>query len=168
MTIIPLRGIIGAMGGDLLMETKYIRWISALIYATVMVVGWWYPPVALVAFALMGLVLFTGKRKKWCGSYCPRGSFLDMVMKRLSPKKPVPKWMTGETNLVHLTRCLPCYVQSSQILLTGLWNDFSWWRFGVVAYRMCLITSLVALPLALWRNHRAWCSVCPVGNLLRR
>ncbi|SMG51039.1 4Fe-4S binding protein [Dethiosulfovibrio salsuginis] len=149
------------------MDTKYIRWISALIYATVMVVGWWYPPVALVAFALMGLVLLTGKRKKWCGSYCPRGSFLDMVMKHLSPKKPVPKWMTGK-RIWYISLGVFLAMFTSQILLTGLWNDFSWWRFGVVAYRMCLITSLVALPLALWRNHRAWCSVCPVGNLLRR
>nr|WP_321501593.1 4Fe-4S binding protein [uncultured Dethiosulfovibrio sp.] len=149
------------------METKYIRWISALIYATVMVVGWWYPPVALVAFAMMGLVLLTGKRKKWCGSYCPRGSFLDMVMKRLSPKKPVPKWMTGK-RIWYISLGVFLVMFTSQTLLTGLWSEFSWWRFGVVAYRMCLITSLVALPLALWRNHRAWCSVCPVGNLLRR
>lgn len=149
------------------METKYIRWISALIYATVMVVGWWYPPVALVAFALMGLVLLTGKRKKWCGSYCPRGSFLDMVMKHLSPKKPVPKWMTGK-GIWYISLGVFLAMFTSQTLLTGLWKDFSWWRFGVVAYRMCLITSFIALPLALWRNHRAWCSVCPVGNLLRR
>ena len=149
------------------MGTKYIRWISALIYATVMVVGWWYPPVALVAFALMGLVLLTGKRKKWCGSYCPRGSFLDMVMKHLSPKKPVPKWMTGK-GIWYISLGVFLAMFTSQTLLTGLWSDFSWWRFGVVAYRMCLITSFIALPLALWRNHRAWCSVCPVGNLLRR
>lgn len=149
------------------MSGKSIRWISAFVYGTVMIVGWWYPVVALAAFLLMGLALLTGKRKKWCGSYCPRGSFLDLVMKRISPKKPVPRWMTGK-RIWYISISVFLFMFGFQIIVSGLLESFSWKLMGTVAYRMCFVTSMVALPLALWRNHRAWCSICPVGNLLRR
>lgn len=149
------------------MNVKWIRWTSAAVYAVVMIAGWFYPVVALAAFVLMGSVVLLGRRKTWCGRYCPRGSFLDMVMKRVSPKRPVPRWMTGRRVwLVSLG--LFVVMVSVQVVTTGLIRQFSWSLMGVVMYRMCFVTSMVALPLAVWKNHRAWCSVCPVGNLLRR
>ncbi|MDK2871123.1 MAG: hypothetical protein PWQ16_475 [bacterium] len=41
-------------------------------------------------------------------------------------------------------------------------------KLGLIFYRACFISSAVGIPLSIYYNYRAWCAVCPVGNLLRK
>ncbi|HOO63817.1 MAG TPA: 4Fe-4S binding protein [Synergistaceae bacterium] len=144
-----------------------MRVFFALLYGGVMIAGWFYPPVALLVFGFLGTMLLLGKRKRWCSSYCPRGSFLDLVMARISPRKSLPSWVFSRklwVGALFLMGALFIF----QLYRGEIFTSFSWYALGIVLYRMCFVSSLVALPLAAFRHHRGWCSLCPVGNLLRR
>jgi polyferredoxin len=146
-----------------------IRHASLLLYIAMIAAGWAFPLMGVGLLALMGLVVLSGRRKKWCSSYCPRGSFLDMVMARLSPKRPIPRFLIGRRAwAVGFALFVGLFgFQLWKAGLFGPWNSGSLALLGLAFYRMCLVSSAVALPLALWKNHRTWCAVCPVGNILR-
>jgi polyferredoxin len=40
-----------------------------------------------------------------------------------------------------------------------------WRHWGAVFWRMCLVTSTVALYLAVTFTSRGWCRICPVGTV---
>lgn len=148
--------------------TMYVlRILFALLYGGIMILGWYYPPVALLVFGFLGAMILLGRRKRWCGFYCPRGSFLDLVMAKISPKKPLPSWVFSRKLWIGALFFMGGFFLF-QLHKLHLFTDFSWYALGFVFYRMCFVSSLVALPLALLRHHRGWCSLCPVGNLLRR
>lgn len=146
-----------------------VRMASLAGYVLMITAGWAFPLLGVALLLFMGIVVVSGRRKKWCGSYCPRGSFLDLVMAGFSPKRPIPRILTGRKAwaagfAVFMTLF---GIQAWNAGLFGAWGPGSLSRFGLVFYRMCLVSSAVAVPLALWRNHRSWCAVCPVGNILR-
>ncbi len=147
-----------------------IRIASVVLYITMILAGWAFPLLGVALFAIMGIVVLSGKRKRWCSSYCPRGSFLDLLMSKISPRRPIPRFLTSrKTWAVGLAVFFAVF--SFQLWNAGLfgpWGAGSLSRLGLVFYRMCLVSSAIAIPLALWKNHRSWCAVCPVGNLLRK
>jgi polyferredoxin len=146
-----------------------IRHASLFLYIAMITAGWAYPVLGVGLIFLMGLVVLSGRRKKWCGSYCPRGSFLDLVMSKVSPKRPIPRFLTSrKTWAAGFVLFVGLFgLQLWRAGLFGPWNTGSLLQLGLVFYRMCLVSSAVAIPLALWKNHRSWCAVCPVGNILR-
>jgi len=147
-----------------------MRIFLAVAYIFVILFGLMYPLLGIAVFAFMGIMVIAGKKKKWCSSYCPRGSFLDIVMSRISPKKPAPKWLRKKwfKRGVLATFIALFTIQLHMAGLLGSWPQDSLIKLGTVFARMCIISSAVAIPLALWRNQRTWCSFCPVGNLLRK
>lgn len=147
-----------------------MRTFLAISYIVVIVFGLMYPILGIGVFSFMGLMIIAGKRKKWCSSYCPRGSFLDLVMSRISPRKPAPKWLMSK-NFKRGVLALFIILFSAQLYQAGLigsWPQDGLMKLGTVFARMCILSSAVAIPLALWKNQRTWCSICPVGNILRK
>jgi polyferredoxin len=146
-----------------------IRYASLLLYIAMITAGWAFPLLGVFLLAFMGLVVLSGRRKKWCGSYCPRGSFLDLVMSKLSPKRPIPRFLNSRkawaAGFLLFLGAFGFQLWSAGLF--GKWGTDSLLRLGLVFYRMCLVSSAIAIPLALWKNHRSWCAVCPVGNILR-
>lgn len=147
-----------------------IRIASMVLYVAMILAGWAFPLLGVTLLAAMGAAVLSGRRKKWCSSYCPRGSFLDLVLSKVSPKRPIPRFLKSKK-----TWAAGLFVFSSVFAfqlwnagLFGPWDAGSLSRLGLVFYRMCLVSSAIAVPLALWKNTRSWCAVCPVGNLLRR
>ena len=149
------------------MQDKTWRMLAAALYVGLILLGWKYPLLGTGMIALLLGTVLLGRRKTWCSSLCPRGSFLDLVAARFSPSRPIPRflldrrvWMAGFA--LFLTLFL------GQLLWTLRTAGPDLTVLGLVAWRMCLVSSLVALPLALWRHQRAWCAVCPMGRILRR
>ncbi len=147
-----------------------LRTGSAVLYLAVITLGLKFPLLGILVFGILGVMVLAGRRKKWCSSYCPRGSFLDLLISRISPRKPIPRWFFGKFSRYS---ALTIFIA---IFLLQLWRGqffFGWpdnglIQLGKIFVRMCIISSGVAIPLALWKNQRTWCSLCPVGNLLRR
>lgn len=116
-----------------------------------------YLVVAMMAFFLI-LSFFKGRY--WCWNLCPRGSFLDIVLSKMSRNKSVPRIFT---------------VQWFRWLIFVLLIGFLIFRvgntggnlivLGAVFVTMCLITTIISIVLGTATKHRAWCVVCPMGLL---
>ena len=91
---------------------------------------------------------------------CPRGAFLDLGMAKLSPNRPTPKvfsktwfrWL-----ILGLLMAILAYrmAASGGVLMT----------IGAIFVSICIITTVIAVILALVFRHRAWCAICPMGTL---
>ncbi|MCX7827859.1 MAG: 4Fe-4S binding protein [Thermanaerothrix sp.] len=148
------------------MNSRWLKVVSAGLYVVMLGVGWRYPLLGTLVFGFMGAFVLLGGRRKWCASACPRGSFLDVVWSKLSPRRPAPKWLSSwRAYMVALSAFLVLF--GTQLLLAHRAGGLDLKALGFIFWRMCVVSSLVALPLGLWANHRTWCSFCPVGKLLR-
>jgi len=116
-----------------------------------------YLVVGMMAF-LITMSFFKGRY--WCWHLCPRGAFLDLGMSKLSPGKSLPRLFTKQGfrwMIVVLFMTFLAYriVQSGGDLIA----------MGSIFVSMCLITTIIAIILALLMRHRAWCAICPMGTL---
>ncbi|TAL18185.1 4Fe-4S binding protein [bacterium] len=113
-----------------------------------------------VPFTMIGAMAmaFSGRGRRFCGNYCPRGSFLDTWLRHL----PSFKLKLPPVNKVRW------YVTAG---LMGLmvWriakNPTDLAYLGGVFWMMCLVTTGAALILAVLYRQRAWCMICPIGTV---
>lgn len=144
----------------------YRYWLGGLVPA-VLAAGFVTPyagfVVPVVMLAALGTAALGGGRR-FCGRYCPRGSFLEAWLGRLR-RRPLPAAFRGPLRWAVMVALLAFMVWR----LAENPADPAHW--GRVFWVMCLATTAVALALAAVYRPRAWCVVCPVGSmstLLRR
>jgi ferredoxin-type protein NapH len=116
-----------------------------------------YLMVAMIAFFLT-LSIF--KPRYWCWNLCPRGAFLDIVMSRLSRNKPFPKLFAK--NWFRLTVFI---LLMGLMVLRILRSGGNLIVIGSIFVSICLVTTIIAIILAVLTRHRAWCALCPMGFL---
>jgi hypothetical protein len=133
-------------------------WLLPLI----IIGGFFYPLLGYLVLAMMAsfLTLSFFKGRYWCWNLCPRGAFLDIIMLKLSPNKPVPRIFTKQW-----FRWLILAVVISLFLWRILKAGGNLIAIGIVFVTMCLITTLIAIILAIITKHRGWCVICPMGTL---
>lgn len=116
-----------------------------------------YLVVGMMAFFLT-LSLFRGRY--WCWHLCPRGAFLDIVMPRFSLKRAVPKIFTRQAFRWTIFAVLMSFIVF-RLLRTG-GNLIA---IGGVFVGVCILTTAVAIVLAIFTRQRGWCMICPMGLL---
>jgi polyferredoxin len=140
---------------------KTYRVVLGVLVPLVIVGGFFSPWFGyVVPFTMLGALAtaFSGHGRKFCGNYCPRGSFLDSWLRYL------PSF-----NLK-----LPPVNKARWYVTAGLMG-FMVWRIaqnptdaaylGEVFWMMCLVTTGAALVLAVLYRQRAWCMICPIGTV---
>ncbi len=144
-----------------LSRTNY-KWGLAFLMLLVLGLGWKYPylgfmvPIVMVA-GLIGAFL---KGRVVCGNYCPRGSFFDTWFRPLGGLSKVPKTLT--TPLFRWSLLVVLF----SFMIFQLSGDIgSAEHWGTVFWRVCLITTLIALVVGVLYRPRAWCSICPMGTI---
>ncbi|WP_125153556.1 4Fe-4S binding protein [Clostridium rectalis] len=147
------------MKGSLKLWKKY-AYIVLLIF---IFAGMFDMRIALLAtLCMIGplvLALF-GKGRFWCGNVCPRGSFYDNILAKISPKKQVPKFL--KSNVFRLAVIIVMFYMFG----TGIYKNWgNAYGIGMVFYRMIVITTLVGIVLGVFINGRTWCSFCPMGSI---
>lgn len=137
---------------------KYMYWLLLVFLA----VGFFYPPIGLIAIICMVAPVSVAfyKGRFWCGNFCPRGSFYDHVLAKISPKKSIPPIFKSSGLRVFMVLFI-ITVFSIQIYAT--WGDL--YAMGTVFVRLILITTLVGIILGIFYNQRTWCAFCPMGTL---
>lgn len=147
------------------------RRVAIAILVAVVVVGLWYPPLGLVAAAMMLVLLSVAlvRGRYWCGNLCPRGSFLDLVLRHLSPERVFPRflrsiWLRAGI-LVLLMSALAWSLASLPLETAPDVPGGIYGLMGAVFVRLCLITTLGAIFLGLVSQERAWCAICPMGTM---
>lgn len=155
-----------------------------------------------IAFALIGALCYLGplvlylmhRDKTWCRTYCPRASFLNTSLSKISLHLKAPKWLNSasvkeffiiymglnlffasmSTLMVALGRIQPMlYVRlfmvfKAPLVLPQIVN-FDWptavLHFSYRIYSMMLSSIMIGLVLGFLYAPRTWCVICPVNTL---
>lgn len=145
------------------MIKKFYQSYGYLILLAYLIAAYFVPALGIVAIICMLAPLFfaaIGKGRYWCGNFCPRGNFYDNVLSFTSRKRKVPRFFRS----TFLRIFMVLFILSNFTLgIIKNWGNPA--GIGFVFYRIIVITTLVAIVLALFYQPRTWCHFCPMGTL---
>lgn len=137
------------------------QWAWVLLVAFCFI-GLIYPIIGALALICMlapAVVAFF-KGRMWCGNFCPRGSFNDIILAKFSAKGKMPTFLSRTWFRVAFLIGL---MTAFAVQLVLAWGNPS--AVGRVFVRMILITTLLTIILGLIYKPRTWCTFCPMGTL---
>lgn len=135
-----------------------LYWIL-LIY---LVVGWFYPAVGLIAIVCMigPVTMSVFKGRYWCGHICPRGSYYDKLISKVSRNREIPAFL--RSNVFRGFMLLLIFTMFG-VQMYFAWGD--WGAMGRVFWNIIFITTVVGSIFSIIYAPRTWCSFCPMGTL---
>jgi len=135
---------------------------TAVIFPIVIVGGWFYPllgyfiPICMIA----GISIAFSRGRKWCDWYCPRGSFFDTAIMRISPNKQIPAAFKSLSMRIAMLTILMSVVT---VQIIRFWPDP--YKIGKAFVVVLTVTTGIALVLAIIYHPRIWCCFCPIGSI---
>lgn len=137
---------------------QYLFWILLIF----LIMGLIYPAIGLLAIICMlaPIIMAPFKGRYWCGNFCPRGSFYDNVLAKISPKKPIPA--------IFRSTGLRVFMVMFIMGVFGIQIYYAWGNvaaMGAVFVQIILVTTIVGIALGVMFQQRTWCSFCPMGTL---
>ena len=141
---------------------KKAQLIMVWFLPLVVIGGFFYP---MLGYLVLGAILFMlilsiFKARFWCWNFCPRGSFLDLWLSKISRNKAMPRVFAKSW----FRWTVFAFIMGSftlQIIRTG----GSIKAIGLVFVIMCAVSTIIATILGIITKHRAWCMICPMGLL---
>lgn len=129
--------------------------------------GLWFPALGyflLLVFA--AIFLISPFRGRWfCGNLCPRGSFVDFWVVKISRKSKIPKFFRSFWLRIPIFVLLMGFMGYRVASVIGTLNTFD--KIGMILVTMCIVTTAIALLVGSYFSPRAWCSFCPMGTAQR-
>lgn len=136
-----------------------VTWVGLPL---VTVGGWFYPLLGYLLLGCMvgavGVAYFRGRA--WCDWMCPRGSFFELALGKLSPNKQLPSFLKKKGFRIFMLSLL-FILLGTQVYLA--WGDYK--GMGLAMVRVLTFTTAAGILLALVYNPRTWCHICPMGTL---
>lgn len=126
------------------------------------IAGILFPALGTIALLCMLAPVVTSfwSGRNWCGYYCPRGSFNDYLLAKITLKREMPRiFKESWFRLTFLALLMGAFV--IQIILA--WGSLV--AVGAVFVRMVLLTTLLGIILGIIYNYRTWCLICPMGTM---
>jgi len=141
---------------------KKTQYVAMWFLPVIVIGGLFYPVLGYLVIAMMAslIILSFFKGRFWCWNLCPRGAFLDIVMPKLSLKRPAPRIFARQSFRWAVFALLMGFVIFRLIQTGG-----NLLAIGAVFVSMCLITTIVSVILAVFTKPRSWCTICPMGTL---
>ncbi len=136
--------------------------LMGLVFIAVLAAGWLFPLLGyfIPVCMLLGIGIASFQGRSWCNWLCPRGSFEDSLLARLSRNRPIPQ----------VFRRLPLRLGVMALLMTvltvmiiRLWPDPV--AIGGFFVLMLTVTTVVAVVLGILYQQRVWCYLCPIGTM---
>lgn len=140
----------------------FLQWILLPIVVLTIALGWKYPilgfsaPIVMITGVIGGFI----NSRYVCGNICPRGSFFDRILSRFSRNISTPVFMKHIAFRIFIFVVLMGFM-AFQILQ----KPYEWHHWGLVFWRMCVITTTIGIVLGLVFHQRAWCIFCPIGTV---
>ena len=124
--------------------------------------GWLYPLIGyfIPACMVLGVGLAAFRGRSWCDWLCPRGSFEDALVARISRQRRIPEVLRRTPVRVGVLTLLMGLL-SFQII--RLWPDP--WAIGGAFILLLTITTAVGVVLGVIYQQRTWCYLCPIGTM---
>ncbi|HNW92375.1 MAG TPA: 4Fe-4S binding protein [bacterium] len=143
-------------------KRKIIQRITMWLLPVIIIGGiyWPYLGFAVGGMMVLFLVLAMFRGRHWCGWFCPRGAFLEIAMSPLTTRRHIPA-LFRTTGFRWGVFVLLMFFMLLRVWYAG--SDLE--RLGFVFVTMCILTTAVALPLAVIFHPRTWCVICPMGTL---
>jgi len=141
---------------------KRIQFAIWAIVVVVIVGGMWWPLLGFVVPIVMlaGIIGGFFRGRYVCGWLCPRGAFLERIVGRISPERPIPQWLRRPAFRWAVFAALMGFMAFQIAQNPG---DVNHW--GQVFVRICIITTAIGVVLAIAVHPRTWCSFCPMGTM---
>ena len=130
--------------------------------------GMFFPLLGLLMIPMMAalLALSYSKGRFWCANLCPRGSFLDFIVRPLSGFGQGPRFLTSS---IFRYSFLALFMAGFIFRISTAMTEAAVWimleKVGFVFASICLVTTIVATALGLFYSPRTWCTFCPMGTL---
>lgn len=135
-------------------------WLVLLMFCGV---GLIYPIIGLTAIVCMlgpSVYAMIQNGRGWCGAYCPRGSFSDVILPRISVKHKIPGFLRSSWfRILFLSALMTAFA----VQLFFAWGNT--YHMGMVFVRMILLTTALTLILGIIYQPRTWCTFCPMGTM---
>ncbi len=124
--------------------------------------GVWYPKLGyFLVFVFAALLSISPFKGRWfCGNLCPRGSFHDFWLGKISYKKKIPKFFRSLWVRIPVFIAMIGFMIHRIIQTQGIVD-----KIGMVFVTMCLVTTTISILFGLFISPRAWCSFCPMGTI---
>jgi polyferredoxin len=128
----------------------------------VMLGGWFFPYLGLLMLICMvaSIAFADIVGRYWCGWLCPRGSFFDYIIGRISRNIAAPAWMRTSAFRVGALLFL---MGMMGVQMAMAWPDPQ--AIGRVFIVLLIVTTVVGVGLGLAYKPRTWCSFCPMGTM---
>jgi len=112
-----------------------------------------------------GIMLSPILGRFWCGWLCPRGTFLEYALEKVSKKSKIPDILRSKAFKLLIASILAVMfvivLLDMNPLLTS--QDELASLGGFIVF-MCIVTTiLISIPLGIIYMPRTWCGFCPVG-----
>ncbi len=126
--------------------------------------GIWYPKLGYFLLLVFGTLLAISPfRGRWfCGNLCPRGSFNDFMLSKISKKRKIPKILKSLWLRIPIFLLLMGFMVFRLVGTQGLID-----KIGMVFVIMCLVTTSIAILFGIFFSPRTWCTFCPMGTAQR-
>ncbi|MBC7085336.1 MAG: 4Fe-4S binding protein [Methanomethylovorans sp.] len=133
-----------------------------ILVIVVAIAGLWYPILGYFMLVVFGtLLVISPLRGRWfCGNLCPRGSFSDFWIAKISQNNKIPPILRSLWIRVPIFLLMMGFMVYRLLQTHGLFN-----QIGMVFVIMCLATTIIATLLGLFISPRTWCTFCPMGTL---
>jgi len=147
----------------LLKITPYL----GILVLIVSIGGLWYHALGyFILLVFAAIFLISPFRGRWfCGNLCPRGSFVDFWVSKISRKKKIPATLRSLWVRLPIFFVLMGFMGYRIVNAIGSLNTFE--KIGMVFVMMCLVTTAIATLLGSYLSPRTWCSFCPMGTAQR-
>jgi polyferredoxin len=124
--------------------------------------GIWYPKLGYFMLLVFGAIfLFSPFRGRWfCGNLCPRGSFNDFWLGKISLGRRTPRFLKSMWVRVPIFALMMGFMLYRIVQTDGVVD-----KVGMVFVTMCIMTTSVAILFGIVFSPRAWCSFCPMGTM---
>ncbi|HAK87489.1 MAG TPA: 4Fe-4S binding protein [Nitrospiraceae bacterium] len=131
----------------------------------VVVAGWFYPKLGYLLLGCMvgaiGVAFYKGRA--WCDWMCPRGSFYDLFIRKISMNRKIPAFFRKDSVRLFVLAVL-IGVLGSQIYIH--WGNAD--AIGLAMVMILTVTTIVGIILGVTYQQRIWCHICPMGTIANR
>jgi len=119
----------------------------------------------IIGLLVGGILLSPILGRFYCGWLCPRGTFLEYVLEKVSKKRKIPDILRSKSFKLFIASLLA--VMFAMVLLDMnplLTSQDELASVGGFIVFMCIMTSiLISIPLGIIYMPRTWCGFCPGG-----
>ncbi|AEH60561.1 4Fe-4S ferredoxin iron-sulfur binding domain protein [Methanosalsum zhilinae DSM 4017] len=135
-----------------------------ILVLIVSIFGFLFPLLGyLVPIVFITLLLIAPFKGRWfCGNLCPRGSFVDFWIGKITKNVKIPDLLRSYWIRIPIFILLMGFMGYRLLLTEGLIN-----QIGMVFVIMCAMTTAIAIVLGVSVAPRTWCTFCPMGTVQR-